>query len=105
MFLCDYCCRENITFPARPAIRETEKHDPGAGILIGAGQLHQHHRKRHLRINGFHDTRVFEENRADALRLFVWHLAAYAREFTHADLLTILNRCWNEIVAAKEAVA
>ena len=95
--LCDYCCRENIIFPVRPAIQAREEREPREGLIVGIGRLYQCHRKRHQRLDGFHDIQMFKEARADALRLFIYHLVIYTRNYTKTNVLTLLNKAWNRI--------
>lgn len=102
IYLCDYCCRENLPFPERIALDDREKHDPLAGMVIYMGLLYRCHLKRHQRIRGMHNYEEFNRCRKRALRGFVWHLHEYAKRTLNDNLLTILNMTWNEIVRKRD---
>lgn len=102
IYLCDYCCRENIPFPSRVDIDPACRMDPKDGLVVYLGRLHHVHLKRHQRIRGMHDRAAFSATRDPALRAFVWHLEAYAKAYTKADLLIIINTTWGSVVKKRD---
>lgn len=102
IYLCDYCCRENIMWPVRMALALHERHNARTGVLLYLGKLYRCHLKRFQRIRGMHDAKTFDEHRVAALRCFVWHLGTLAREVTDDNLLIILNETWNGIVKKRD---
>jgi len=103
VYLCDYCCRENIPYPARAAVTKKAQYaSPGTGLVVYLGHLYHCHLKRYQRIRGYHDPGVFSIARAEALRGFVWHLEAFTKKYTSTNLLTILNQTWNQVVKKRK---
>ena len=101
IYMCDYLCRENLTWPTTPAPRELATHGKES-LQAALGKLYRAHLKRHQRIRGMHNPGLFHEARSTSIMLFVWHLKAYAREVAGEDLLILLNEVWNKIVSKRD---
>lgn len=102
VYLCDYCCRENMTFPSRPVLLKQDRYEPSIGAAAYLGRLYRCHLKRHQRIRQMHNPKKFEAERAATLRGFVWHIQAFSRQYTQTDLLVCLNETWNNIVKKRD---
>jgi hypothetical protein len=103
IYLCDYCCRENIMIPIRADLSRGDRYfNRVMGIVAYLGQLYHCHLKRHQRIRGMHVLTQFQAARMEALRGFVWHLEVCAMDHIKNDLLTILNGTWNKIVKKRD---
>jgi hypothetical protein len=102
VYLCDYCCRECIQWPIRIELTPVEKMDPVTGLVVYLGRLYWCHLKRLQRIRGMHQPVIFRSARLGALHGFIWHLEEMAREESNTDLLTLLNKTWNNVVKKRD---
>lgn len=103
IYLCDYCCREGIKFPARPVLPEEKQYDDTlAGMVVYLGRLYHCTLKRHQGIRGMSFDGLYNQTRDDAVVGFAWHLHKYAHVAKDINLLTILNTTWHKIVKKRD---
>lgn len=95
--VCDYCCRDNIQWPAHVELSESEKMGALRGLVVYTGELHACHRRYHQQRG---DKATFVHSRLTALRGLVWHMQRYAGINLRTSMLVVLNEAWNKI--AKE---